>query len=137
MGLDATVRCRCFEEGKLKPGPVPYDDLYIDVDGNLASKKLDLKRAAMDRRRFDAQEHGGVYRIIRHVPEEYDEYGDMRSSDYHEFVDERNHRVGIEPFGGKDISLLDRCYGERNGAIRGVMFEPYASRLRITTLPDA
>ena len=55
MGLDATVRCRCFEEGKLKPGPVPYDDLYIDAEGYLASKKLDLKRAAMDRRRFDAR----------------------------------------------------------------------------------
>ena len=83
------------------------------------------------------KEHGGVYRIIRHVLEEYDEYGDMQSFDYYEFVDERNHRVRIEPFGGKDISLLDCCYRECNGAIRGVMLEPYASRLRITTLPDA
>ena len=91
----------------------------------------------MDRRRFDVQEYGGVYRIIRHVLEEHDEYGGMQSFDYYEFVDERNHRVRIEPFGGKDISLLDRCYREHNGAIRGVMLEPYASRLRITTLPGA
>lgn len=31
MGLDATVRCRCFEEGKLKPVPVPFDDLHAEV----------------------------------------------------------------------------------------------------------
>ena len=41
MGLDASVRCRCFEEGKLKPGPVPFDDLYIDGEGYLSSRKLD------------------------------------------------------------------------------------------------
>lgn len=41
MGLDASVRCRCFEEGKLKPDPVPVEDLYIDEEGYLASRKLD------------------------------------------------------------------------------------------------
>lgn len=55
MGLDATVRCRCFEEGKLKPGPVPFDDLYIDSDGYLASRKLDEAREAYDGRRFEAR----------------------------------------------------------------------------------
>ena len=40
MGLDAFVRCRCFEEKKLKPGPVPYEDLYIDEDGYLYSRTL-------------------------------------------------------------------------------------------------
>ena len=40
MGLDASVRCRCFEEGKLKPGPVPFEDLYIDEEGYLSSRKL-------------------------------------------------------------------------------------------------
>ncbi len=41
MGLDASVRCRCFEEGKLRPGPVPIEDLYIDDEGYLSSRKLD------------------------------------------------------------------------------------------------
>ena len=41
MGLDAHVRCRCFEEKKLKPGPIPYDDLYIDEEGYLYSRTLD------------------------------------------------------------------------------------------------
>lgn len=50
MGLDATVRCRCFEEGKLKPGPVPYDDLYIDGEGYIASRRLDARRAELGRR---------------------------------------------------------------------------------------
>lgn len=55
MGLDASVRCRCFEEGKLKPGPVPVEDLYIDSDGYLASRKLDEAYKAYDRRRFHAR----------------------------------------------------------------------------------
>ena len=41
MGLDASVRCRCFEEHRLKPGPMPYEDLYIDEEGYLASRGLD------------------------------------------------------------------------------------------------
>ncbi|WP_302397704.1 hypothetical protein [Eggerthella sinensis] len=41
MGLDASVRCRCFEEGKLRPAPVPLEDLYIDSEGYLASQTLD------------------------------------------------------------------------------------------------
>jgi len=42
MGLDAFVRCRCFEEGKLKPGPIPFEDLYIDEEDFICSKFLDL-----------------------------------------------------------------------------------------------
>lgn len=55
MGLDATVRCRCYEEGKLKPEPVPYKDLYIDEDGYLSSRKLDEMYAKYDYRRFEAR----------------------------------------------------------------------------------
>lgn len=44
MGLDAFVRCRCFEEGKLKPGPIPFEDLYIDDEDYISSKFLDQKR---------------------------------------------------------------------------------------------
>ena len=55
MGLDASVRCRCFEERKVKPGPVPVEDLYIDSDGYLASRKLDEARETYDGRRFEAR----------------------------------------------------------------------------------
>lgn len=55
MGLDATVRCRCFEEGKLKPGPLPLDDLYIDEEGYLSSHKLDAAHARFAYRQFDAR----------------------------------------------------------------------------------
>jgi cytochrome c oxidase assembly protein Cox11 len=41
MGLDAFVRCRCFDEEKLKPRPVPVEYLYIDNDGHHSSRKLD------------------------------------------------------------------------------------------------
>lgn len=55
MGLDATVRCRCFEEGKLKPGPIPLDDVYIDEDGCLSSHKLDAAHRKYTYRQFDAR----------------------------------------------------------------------------------
>ena len=55
MGLDAFVRCNCFEEHKLKPGPVPYEDLYIDADGYLSSRKLDSMWQKYDFAGFDAR----------------------------------------------------------------------------------
>lgn len=55
MGLDAVVRCRCFEEGKLKPGPVPLEDLYIDEEGYLWSRKLAAARKRFDHRQFEAR----------------------------------------------------------------------------------
>ena len=53
--MDASVRCRCFEEGKLKPGPVPVEDLYIDEEGYLSSRKLDEAYRKYDHRRFMAR----------------------------------------------------------------------------------
>ena len=55
MGLDATVRCRCFEEGKLKLGPVPVEDLYVDEEGYLSSRTLDEAYREYDTRRFYAR----------------------------------------------------------------------------------
>lgn len=55
MGLDASVRCRCFEEGRLRPGPVPTDDLYINEEGYLSSRKLDAARAKYSLRQFLAR----------------------------------------------------------------------------------
>lgn len=54
MGLDAFVRCRCFEKGCLKPGPVPVADLYID-EGHLYSRTLSEAQERLDHRRFDAR----------------------------------------------------------------------------------
>ena len=55
MGLDATVRCRCFEEGKLKPGPIPFDDLFVDEEGYLSSRKLSEAYSRFDYRQFQAR----------------------------------------------------------------------------------
>ena len=55
MGLDATVRCRCFEEGRLRPGPVPLEDVYVDEEGYLAARALDEARARLTHRQFDAR----------------------------------------------------------------------------------
>lgn len=61
MGLDATVRCRCFEEGKLKPGPVSPDDVYVDEEGYLSSHKLDAAHERFTYRQFDAR-YGALWR---------------------------------------------------------------------------
>lgn len=55
MGLDATVRCNCFEKGLMKPCPVNIEDIYVDADGHLASRTLDEARKTMDYRRFSAR----------------------------------------------------------------------------------
>ena len=55
MGLDASVRCRCFEEGKLKPGPVPFEDLYIDEEGYLSSRKLSSAHSKYGYRQYRAR----------------------------------------------------------------------------------
>lgn len=55
MGLDAIIRCRCFEEGKLKPAPVPLEYLCINDDGYLASRILDTAYKKYDYRRFNAR----------------------------------------------------------------------------------
>lgn len=53
MGLDAVVRCRCFEEGKLKPGPIPFENLYIDEEDFICSKLLDQKRKELGYEQFE------------------------------------------------------------------------------------
>jgi hypothetical protein len=35
MGLDGSVMCRCFEQGRVKPPPVPREWLHIDEEGSL------------------------------------------------------------------------------------------------------
>ncbi len=55
MGLDAFVRCNCLEEGKMKPGPIPLEDLYVDEEGYLWSHKLENMSKKYDRRQFEAR----------------------------------------------------------------------------------
>src|SRR5260370_16920346 len=33
MGLDATVSCNCFKQGRTTPPPIPQDWLYLDDEG--------------------------------------------------------------------------------------------------------
>ena len=37
MGYTAYVRCACWEEGRIKPGPFPLDQLEIDDYGDMPS----------------------------------------------------------------------------------------------------
>jgi hypothetical protein len=55
MSVNGVVRCRCFEEGKLKPGPIPYEDLYINCEQCLASKTLDEAYERLGFRRYKAR----------------------------------------------------------------------------------
>lgn len=118
MGLDASVRCRCFEERKLNPGPVPYEDLYIDSEGYLSSKKLDEARLRFDYRQYDAR-YGDLSDAFRKwLGEEACEhpYGDYHSdrianwSGVHQFED------FIETCGGKEaFPLLSTMLPDGNG----------------------
>ena len=44
MGLDAFVRCRCFEEGLVSEPPLPMEDLYVDDEGFVWSRTFDRER---------------------------------------------------------------------------------------------
>lgn len=79
MGLDAFVRCRCFEEGKLKPGPIPFEDLYIDDEDYISSKLLDQKRKELSseqfRERYGDLESDFLDWMDSACEHEYGEYG--------------------------------------------------------------
>lgn len=78
MGLDASVRRRCFEEGKLKPGPLPLDDLYIYEEGYLCSKTLDAAEEELGFNEFMNRYRDLYYRFEEWVDHEAceHEFGD-------------------------------------------------------------
>jgi hypothetical protein len=82
MALDAFVRCRCWEEGRTSPPPVPADQIAVDEDGILNPTipyqgNEELHRAFSLWRRHDACAHewmeaawarigsGGSYALFR------------------------------------------------------------------------
>lgn len=117
MGLDATVRCRCFEEGKLKPGPLPLDDLYIDEEGYLSSHKLDAAHERLTYRQFDAR--------YDNLQREFENWTD--SCCEHEYGEYCSERVGniagcaqfeslVEDAGGEaEFPLLAKLLPHANG----------------------
>lgn len=116
MGLDASVRCRCFEEGKLKPGPVPIGDLYIDGDGYLASKKLDDAHERFSYRQFLAR-YGGL-------DEAFDSW--LESPCEHDWGEICSERVGnwsgcamfneyCEEIGEEKLPILSHILPDGNG----------------------
>lgn len=78
MGLDASVRCRCFEEHKLRPGPVPYEDLYIDGEGYLSSRTIDDAYSRFTQRQVKARywELEEAFRVWSDHPCEH-EFGEI------------------------------------------------------------
>lgn len=84
MGLDASVRCRCFEEGKLRPAPVPPEDLYIDEDGYLSSRMLDKAY-----RRYGFKQY---YERYKELDDAFRRWSDFPCE--HEFGEICNERVG-------------------------------------------
>ena len=119
MGLDASVRCRCFEEHKLTPGPVPYEDLYVDEEGYLSSRRLDegRRRYRSDRRRFDARY--GLLEIefeawVDHCCEH--EYGDWCNEWVSNWAGAREFEDLVEAAGGEgEFPLLSHLIPSGNG----------------------
>ena len=77
MGLDAFVRCRCFEEGKITEPPLPLDDLYVSEEGYIESHLLDEKSQQFDWRRFNAR-YGALQDALYDWQESCCEHPDMK-----------------------------------------------------------
>lgn len=116
MGLDAAVRCRCFEEGKLNPGPLAASDLYINDEGHLASHTLDDAREKYDREQFDDR-YGDLsvafYAWLRHPCEH--ERGIYRSEWVASLEGVRKFNTLLESMGGEDdYPLLSKMLPSEN-----------------------
>lgn len=119
MGLDATVRCRCFEEGKLKPGPVPLDELYIDEEGYLWSRKLAAASKKFDHRQFEAR-----YGVLERQFEEWThsccehEDGEYCSEWVSNWGGCAQFQSRVKAAGGEDeFPLLSRLLPHTNGGL--------------------
>lgn len=117
MGLDATVRCRCFEEGKLKPGPVPSDDVYVDEEGYLSSRKLDTAHERLAYRQFCAR-YGDLQREFENWAESCCEHegGDYCSEWVSNWSGCAEFESLVEDAGGEaEFPLLSKLLPEANG----------------------
>ena len=131
MGLDATVRCRCFEEGKLKPGPVPLDDLYIDKEGYLSSRKLDAAYKRLTYRQFDAR-YGDLQREFEDWSGSCCEHagGDYCSEWVSNIAGCAQFEDLVEAAGGEaDFPLLSKLLSHANGGT-------YPAELAAATLAE-
>ena len=133
MGLDASVRCRCFEEHKLNPGPVPYEDLYIDDEGYLSSKTLDEARSRFDYRRFDAR-YGELEDAFRDWLDEgacEHPYGDYHSDRVANWAGVCQFEDLVEECGGEEaFPLLSKMLPHANGGSYPVeLVEPTLAEL--------
>lgn len=117
MGLDATVRCRCFEEGKLKPGPVPMSDVYVDEEEYLSSRKLDAASKRLTYRQFDAR-YGDLQREFMHWAESCCEHagGDYCSEWVNNWAGCAKFESLVEDAGGEaEFPLLSKLLPQANG----------------------
>lgn len=71
MGLDAFVRCNCWEEGRTTPPPVPVDFIYLDEEGylslNLPYRDNEEQHHAFDYWRARCCEHDNMEYVSVHV----------------------------------------------------------------------
>ncbi len=117
MGLDASVRCRCFEEHKLRPGPVPYEDLYIDCDGYLSSRSLDEAHDRYDYRQYQARygQLSDEFERWAEQPCEH-EWGDYCSEWISNWSGVSAFRDRVEDAGGEvEFPLLSHLLPHANG----------------------
>lgn len=116
MGLDSTVRCRCFEEGKLTLGPVPVEDLYIDETGHLASREIDAANEKYSGLRFRMR-YGKLQKEFRRWVEQCceHEYGDYCSEHISNWAGCDEFKELVKAAGGADVfPLLSNLLPESN-----------------------
>lgn len=131
MGLDATVRCRCFEEGKLRHGPVPLDEMCVNEEGYLSSRRLDAARRRLTYRQFDAR-YGDFQREFEDWAESCCEHvgGDYCSEWVSNWAGCAEFESLVEDAGGEaEFPLLSKLLPEANGGT-------YPAELAAATLKE-
>jgi len=103
MGLDASVMCTCWQEGKTKPPPCP---VYLDEDGwlvpDVPNDDDSEQFMALHRWKQDACEHEGMHYVFERI---------SNWSGYREFL-EALEQIGWAYF----PTLLDELPSENGGS---------------------
>lgn len=112
MGLDASVMCNCFQQGKARPCPFP-DDFYIDADGFPAVRLEGLNEDAD----YEKSEQFDIW-LADCCDHPYMDYTTLYIADsngYHSFMDALE-QIGWEHFPTLKAELPESNHGSSTAA---------------------
>lgn len=116
MGLDAFVRCRCFEDGKCRPAPVPWEDLFVDEEGYVSSRTLETAYQELGWKDYRKQ-----YGVLSDAMWEWNEHpcehenGKYCSEWVGTWAGVSGYRALIASVGQEKLPVLSKMLPEANG----------------------